>query len=272
MTDALRRLVDLMARLRGPQGCPWDREQTHASLVPYLIEETHEVVDAIEQGHFASLKEELGDLLLQVVFHAQIASEQGGFTIEDVFSGCADKLERRHPHVFTPTSDRPTTAQEVAARWETIKQEERGAAVGPSLLDRVPRGLPALATAHRVQSRAARVGFDWTRRDDVLLKLAEELGELQEALRGADRGRVRDELGDLLFTVVNLARLLKIDAESALRGTVSRFSARFAHMERAAGDKSLQGLSSEALDRLWEAAKADEVPPRSIDQAEDGLA
>ncbi|MBI3607695.1 MAG: nucleoside triphosphate pyrophosphohydrolase [Nitrospirae bacterium] len=271
MTDVLRRLMDNMARLRGPQGCPWNREQTHISLVPYLIEEAHEVVDAIEQGHSASLKEELGDLLLQVVFHAQIATEEGKFTIEDVFNGCAEKLERRHPHVFGPTSDRVTTVQEVAARWETIKQEERGGAVGPSLLERVPRGLPVLATAHQVQSRAARVGFDWTRRDDVFLKLQEELGELQEALRGADRGRVRDELGDLLFTVVNLARLLKIDAESALRGTVSRFSARFAHMERAAGNESLREMSPGELDRLWEAAKADEAPPPSSGRAGDGL-
>ena len=252
-----------MARLRAPDGCPWDRRQTHQSLVPYLIEETYETVDAIEHGEPAALKEELGDLALQIAFHSQLASEAGVFTLDDVFQACADKLIRRHPHVFDPDAQRASTAEEVADRWEEHKRRERGDRPAPTLLDGAPKGLPALAKAHHVQRRAARVGFDWARDEDVLAKIDEEIGELREAMRGPDRSRVAHELGDLLFTVVNLARRLEVDAEAALRGGIARFASRFAHMERAAG-RSLADLAPEELDRLWAAAKAaEEAAPGS---------
>ena len=252
-----------MARLRAPDGCPWDRRQTHLSLVPYLIEETYETVDAIEGGDPAALKEELGDVALQIAFHAQLASEAGVFTLDDVFHACADKLVRRHPHVFDPDAQRAATAEEVADRWEEHKRRERGDRPASTLLDGAPKGLPALAKAHHVQRRAARVGFDWARDEDVLAKIDEEIGELREAMRGPDRSRVAHELGDLLFTVVNLARRLEVDAEAALRGSIARFASRFAHMERAAR-RPLADLAPEDLDRLWGAAKAaEEAAPGS---------
>ena len=258
-----RRVAEVMARLRAPDGCPWDRRQTHQSLVPYLIEETYETVDAIEHGEPAALKEELGDLALQIAFHSQLASEAGVFTLDDVFQACADKLVRRHPHVFDPDAQRASTPEEVADRWEEQKRRERGDRPAPTLLDGAPKGLPALAKAHHVQRRAARVGFDWARDEDVLAKIDEEIGELREAMHGPDRSRVAHELGDLLFTVVNLARRLEVDAEAALRGGIARFASRFAHMERAAG-RSLADRAPEELDRLWEAAKAaEEAAPGS---------
>jgi tetrapyrrole methylase family protein/MazG family protein len=258
-----QRVAEVMARLRAPDGCPWDRRQTHQSLVPYLIEETHETVDAIEGGDPAALKEELGDVALQIAFHSQLAAEAGAFTLDDVFHACADKLVRRHPHVFDPDAQRASTAEEVAARWEEHKRRERGDRPAPTLLDGAPKGLSALAKAHHVQRRAARVGFDWARDEDVLAKIDEEIGELREAMRGPDRSRVAHELGDLLFTVVNLARRLEVDAEAALRGSIVRFASRFAHIERAAG-RSLADLAPEELDRLWEAAKAaEEAAPGS---------
>ena len=256
-----------MARLRAPDGCPWDRRQTHQSLVPHLIEETYETVDAIEGGEPEALKEELGDVALQIAFHSQLASEVGAFTLDDVFHACADKLVRRHPHVFDPDVQRASTAEEVADRWEEHKRRERGDRPAPALLDGAPKGLPALAKAHHVQRRAARVGFDWTRAEDVFAKLDEEIGELREAMRGPDRSRVAHELGDLLFTVVNLARRLEVDAEAALRGSIARFASRFAHMERATG-RPLADIAPEDLDRLWEAAKAaEEAAPGSDDSA-----
>ncbi len=258
-----RRVAEIMVRLRASDGCPWDRRQTHQSLVPYLIEETYETVDAIEGGDPAALKEELGDLALQIAFHAQLASEVGAFTLDDVFHACADKLVRRHPHVFDPDAQRASTAEEVADRWEDHKRRERGGRPQPTLLDGAPKELPALAKAHHVQRRAARVGFDWARDEDVLAKIDEEIGELREALSGPDRSRVAHELGDLLFTVANLARRLEIDAEAALRGSIARFASRFAHMDRSAG-RPLADLAPEDLDRLWEAAKtAEEAAPGS---------
>lgn len=255
-----RRVAEVMARLRAPDGCPWDRRQTHLSLVPYLIEETYETIDAIERGEPEAMKDELGDVALQIAFHSQLASEVGAFTLDDVFHACADKLVRRHPHVFDPNAARAATAEEVTERWEEHKRRERGDRPAPTLLDGAPKGLPALAKAHHVQRRAARVGFDWARAEDVFAKIDEEIGELREAMGGADRSRVAHELGDLLFTVVNLARRLEVDAEAALRGSITRFASRFAHMERVAG-RPLAELAPEELDRLWEAAKASEVTP-----------
>ncbi len=252
---ACRRVADIMATLRAPGGCPWDREQTHQSLVPYLIEETYEAVDAIAAGQPAALKEELGDLALQIAFHAQLAAEVGAFTFDDVFRACADKLLRRHPHVFDAGAARAHTADDVVGQWDAIKQREGKPARGPSLLDGAPKGLPALAKAQHVQTRAARVGFDWAKAEDVLTKLDEEVAELRDAVVGGDRTRVAHELGDVLFTVVNLARRLRLDPESSLRASLARFASRFAHMERAAG-RPLAGLGAQELDRLWEQAKA----------------
>lgn len=255
-----------MARLRAPGGCPWDREQSHQSLVPYLIEETYETVDAIAAGDAAALKEELGDLALQLAFHAQLAAEAGEFTLEDVFHACAEKLVRRHPHVFDPNTAAVRTAEDVVGQWDELKRREGKPARGPSLLDGLPKGLPALAKAQQVQTRAARVGFDWAKAEDVLAKLDEEVTELQDAAATGDHHRIGHELGDLLFTAVNLARRLNLDPESALRGSIARFASRFASMEQAAG-QPLNQLDLQTLDRLWEQAKAAEGRGSDSDHA-----
>jgi tetrapyrrole methylase family protein/MazG family protein len=251
-------VAEIMAALRAPGGCPWDREQTHQSLVPYLIEETYEAVDAIAEGNAAALKEELGDVALQIAFHAQLAAEAGTFTLEEVFRACAEKLVRRHPHVFDAAAPRAPSSGDVVGQWDAIKQREGKPPRGPSLMDGAPKGLPALAKAQYVQTRAARVGFDWEKTEGVLAKLDEELVELREALSGQDRDRIAHELGDVLFTVVNLARRLNLDPESSLRGSIARFSARFAHMGHAAA-RPLAELSATDLDRLWEQAKSAEI-------------
>lgn len=263
---ACQRVADIMARLRSPDGCPWDREQTHQSLVPYLIEETYETVDAIASGELAALKEELGDLALQIAFHAQLAAEVGAFTYDDVFRACADKLIRRHPHVFDAAGARARTADEVVSQWDEVKQREGKPARGPSLADGAPKSLPALAKAQHVQTRAARVGFDWAKAEDVLAKLDEEIAELREAVSARDQHRMSHELGDLLFTAVNLARRFNLDPESSLRGSIARFASRFAHMERAAG-RPLADLGVQGLDRLWERAKAAEESTSGSEEA-----
>jgi tetrapyrrole methylase family protein/MazG family protein len=251
---ACRRVADTMSRLRAPDGCPWDRDQTHQSLVPYLIEETYETVDAIAAGSPSALKEELGDLILQIAFHAQLAAEAGAFTFDDVLQACAEKLIRRHPHVFDPRADRAHSAKDVVGQWDAIKQREGKPARGPSLEDGVPKSLPALARAQQVQTRAARVGFDWDKADDVLAKLDEEFVELREAVSGGDQARTAAELGDVLFTVVNLARRLNLDPESSLRASITRFASRFAVMEGAAG-RPLSELDLAEMNQLWEHAK-----------------
>jgi MazG family protein len=215
-------------------------------------------VDAIAEGKPAALKEELGDVALQIAFHAQLATEAGTFTLDDVFRACADKLVRRHPHVFDATAARARTADDVVSQWDEIKQREGKPPRGPSLLDGAPKGLPAFAKAQHVQTRAARVGFDWTKTEDVFAKLDEEIAELRATLVETDRDRIAHELGDVLFTVVNLARRLNLDPESSLRGSIARFAARFAHMERSAV-RPLAELSATDLDGLWEQAKAAET-------------
>jgi MazG family protein len=251
-----QRLVEIMARLRSPEGCPWDREQTFESIKPYLMEETYEVLDAIDRGDWRHLAEELGDLMLQSVFFAQMAAEEGRFTIEDCLDAIAEKLIRRHPHVFGDGDAK--TPEEVKARWDVIKQAEqaeRGDERG--LLEKVPSAMPALMEAQQLTSRAASVGFDWENADQVLEKLEEELRELAAARRSGEARQVQHELGDLLFVLVNLARLLKIDAEQALRGANARFRRRFGHIERrlAAQGKALQEATLEEMDRLWTEAK-----------------
>jgi len=260
--------VELMARLRAPGGCPWDRKQTAESLKPYIIEEAYEVVDAVPSGERALLAGELGDLLFQIIFVAQIAAEQGWFTIADVCAGIHAKMVRRHPHVFGETE--VGSAAEVVRNWEAIKQREKGSG---GALAGVPRQLPALLKALRMTEKAAAVGFDWERVDDVVVKLEEEVGELSlELRRPADErrdDRVRAELGDVLFVIANLARQLGVDPEAALQTTNDKFARRFATMEaRAAGrGVELRSLPLAELDRLWDEAKAAEA---RRDSGEDG--
>ncbi len=254
-------LLSLMARLRGPDGCPWDREQTRASLKPYLIEEAYEVVQAIDEGSCEHLVEELGDLLFQVVFHCELGSESAEFTIDDVLDHICEKMRRRHPHVFGGTV--VADAQEALAQWERIKRDEAShTGRAGSVLDGVPASLPALIRAQRLQTKAARVGFDWTRWEEAWDKLQEEMGEVREALSADDAGRIADELGDLLFSMVNVARLRGLDAEECLRRAAEKFTRRFGKMEvemKAAG-RAVSEASAEDLDRAWEAAKAQERP------------
>jgi tetrapyrrole methylase family protein / MazG family protein len=251
-------LVAIMARLRAPGGCPWDRVQTHRSLAPYLLEEAHETLDAIERENTASLREELGDLLLQIVFHAQMAAEAGEFTISDVVAGLAQKLIRRHPHVFgTAPASGP---EDVIARWEEIKEEERAHGArrqDGGALDGVPRTLPALMLAQSLQARAARAGFFWPGLREAIAKVLEELRELERAAESEPRERVVDELGDLLFTIANLPRYLGADGELALRAACTKFQERFARLEetaRAAG-RSLADYAPDELLALWRAAR-----------------
>jgi tetrapyrrole methylase family protein / MazG family protein len=248
-------LVEIMARLR--LGCPWDREQTHRTLVPYLIEETFEVVDAIELSHLEGLCEELGDLLLQVLFHAQIATEVGKFSIADVVDALSNKMVRRHPHVFGDAVIEDVDAQ--WRSWERLKALEKTGRQRKSRLDGIPKHLGALQRGQRMQEKAARVGFDWPNVEGVLDKLSEELRELADARRSPqDDPQVREELGDVFFTLVNLSRSLGIDAETALREANEKFYRRFAFMEERAGadGKSLADLSLDELEELWKLAKA----------------
>lgn len=262
-------LVRLMAKLRAPDGCPWDRKQTHESLKPYLVEEAYEVLESIDADDAASLREELGDLLLQVLFHAQIGSESGRFTIEDVIEGLATKLVRRHPHVFGSKQDpgagaQPATADDVLARWETIKEGERlQSGQETSALDGVPKTLPALLRAFQLQSRASRVGFDWNEPGPVMAKVEEELEELREAAGpggeagGRDHARVEAEFGDVLFALVNLARFLKTNPEEALRKATNRFIERFHYIEEQAArqGRALKDMTLAEMDVWWEEAK-----------------
>jgi XTP/dITP diphosphohydrolase/ATP diphosphatase len=258
--DPLAEAIVIMARLRSPDGCPWDREQTFDSIKRHTLEETYEVFDAIERRAWPDLKDELGDLLLQVLFYAQMASEEGYFTIQDVAANLNAKLIRRHPHIFAgaPVADAAT----VLRNWEQIKQTEKktSAVSQSSMLDDVPRSMPAMLEAAKLGSRAAKVGFDWPSADGLFDKLQEEIGELKAELAPAvvDRSpsAIEAELGDLLFTAINLARHLKVDPESALRATNAKFRRRFSAMESAAGGKDALAISTpEELDLLWNQAK-----------------
>jgi MazG family protein len=254
---ALARLVDMMARLRAPGGCPWDREQTHETLRPYLLEEAYEVLDAIDHGDPRKLRDELGDLLLQVVFHAEMAREAGTFAIADVAHAIADKLERRHPHVFGDVAVRG--ADDVVRNWKDIKAEERAGALGrdAGVLADVPRALPGLAHAQKVGDRLAHVGFDWDDLAGVVGALDAERAELAEAIAAGDAAAARRELGDVLLTLASLARHLDVSAELALREATDRLAARVRHVEAAARDAgtTLAALDAAARDRLWAEAK-----------------
>ncbi len=267
---AVERLLAVVAMLRDREfGCPWDLEQSFASLAPHTLEEAYEVVEAIEGGDMDELRDELGDLLFQVAFHARLAAEDGRFSFEDVAGAITDKLVRRHPHVF-PEGDvsafgvRPDiSSEQVVTDWEAIKRQERearrgdGRAAPPGRLDGVPRAMPALDRALRLQKRAARAGFDWADASPVLGKLREEVGELEEALADGDAERMRGELGDVLFTVVNLARHGAVDPESALRAANRRFEERFRWIEAElrAGGRRAEDADPDELNALWERAK-----------------
>jgi MazG family protein len=261
------RLLRIMRRLRDPeQGCPWDRAQTFTSIVPHTLEEAYEVAEAIENGNLARLLDELGDLLFQVVFYAQLAAEAGQFDFEQVAQALCDKLERRHPHVFANAQVPP---EDLPSLWDRLKRDERALRAedngeGAGALDGVSITLPALTRARKLQQRAARVGFDWPLADQVIAKIEEELGELRTELRAEDRpaahARCAEEIGDLLFACVNLARHARIDPETALRAANRKFERRFAYIESALAARGLrpEEVSLEEMDRLWDEAKAEE--------------
>jgi len=257
----LARLVSVMQRLLGAEGCPWDREQSLESLRKYVLEEACEVIDAIDSGSRAALREELGDLLLQVVFQAELARREGSFAIDDVVEGIVDKLVRRHPHVFGNLSAKD--ADDVLRNWEKLKAQEKGQR---GVLGGVPRSMPALTRAQRIGEKVSRVGFDWEDARGSRAKVAEEIAELDRAIDLGEPGSIEDEMGDVLFALVNLSRHLGLDAEGALRRTIDKFTTRFAHVERrvraehggwgeAGGGE--RHLSLETLDRYWEEAKRD---------------
>lgn len=251
------KLVKIMAKLRGPGGCPWDHKQTSSSLKPYVIEEAYEVVEAIDSGDPSLLCEELGDLLLQVVFHCQIADEDGVFDFNDVVEAISAKLVRRHPHVFGDV--RADDAGTVLRNWERIKQREKGSPSGElaSILDEVPQYLPALMQAAKIQDKASRVGFDWECAEDAAAKVWEETDELKEAMASGEKERIGEELGDLLFAAVNVARLLNIDPEEALRRTNSKFASRFKFIEHRADESgvALEEMTLDEMDAIWDEAK-----------------
>ena len=251
-----QKLVDIMTLLRSNDGCPWDKVQTSESIKPYLIEETYEVIEAIDEKDPVKMKEELGDLLLQVVFHAQIAKDRGEFDINDVIDKISDKMVSRHPHVFGDAKFE--TPEEVTKQWQDRKREE--GKLKDSALEGVPKELPSLLRAHRLQSRAAKVGFDWAKVEDVFGKLDEELEEFKEALEKKDKKEMEDELGDIFFVLVNISRFVGVNAEEALRKTISKFISRFRYIEMTAADegRQLSDMTLEEMDALWNEAKKGE--------------
>ncbi|MEK7703183.1 MAG: nucleoside triphosphate pyrophosphohydrolase [Nitrospirota bacterium] len=260
MSVEFDRLIAVMAKLRGDAGCAWDKKQTHQSLKPFLIEEAYEVLDAIDFEKEPLLCEELGDLLFQVVFHAQVAKERGAFDIEAILKGTTEKMTRRHPHVFSPEQNTTLSADQAIGQWEQMKlKEKRASGERKSLFDGVPKGLPALLLAHQVQAKAGRVGFDWKTAEAAFPKIEEEFQELKAALAEGDAAHLEAEIGDLLFSIVNVARLVKVNPEEALRKMVNRFITRFKSMESAAGESGIESCSIEEMERLWEEAKKLEV-------------
>jgi tetrapyrrole methylase family protein/MazG family protein len=252
--DGLKGLIEIMATLRSEKGCPWDREQTRQSLKPFLVEETYEVLEAIDEDSPEKIREELGDLLFQIVFHCQISEERGEFNIHDVIKGISEKMIARHPHVFG--KERYETSEEVLKQWEERKREE--GKIRESILEGIPRELPSLLRAQRIQARAARVGFDWERIEDVIEKLDEEIKEFKEALGKEDQSAIEDELGDIFFALVNISRFVGVNPEDALRKTISKFISRFRYIEMKAAEsgRSLSDMTLKEMDLLWEEAKA----------------
>jgi tetrapyrrole methylase family protein/MazG family protein len=254
MGEQLERFIDIVARLRAPGGCPWDRAQNHKSLLSCLLDEAYEYFEAVDENDSEKMKEELGDILLQIVLHARIAKEDGRFDIEDVARGISEKIIRRHPHVFG--SQKVSGEKEVLANWEKIKKHEKGDS-RKYLVDGIPKNLPALFRAEKMQRRVARVGFDWKDISPVLDKVEEEFGEFRQALDSGSEAHAREELGDIMFALVNVARHTGICAEEALRQTVEKFSSRFRYIEEqfTKSGKSLEDASLEDMDALWEESK-----------------
>jgi tetrapyrrole methylase family protein/MazG family protein len=254
----LSSLLYIMERLRGPGGCPWDREQNHKSLRPYVLEEAYEVVEAIDGDSRRELKEELGDLLLQIVFHSQLGKEDGQFEISDVIRGICEKLIRRHPHVFSDVQ--ADNADEVLRNWNAIKKREKGQNGNNSILSGVPKVLPALLKAVTYSKRAAQVGFDWDRTRDVIAKLKEEVSELEQSVMSGEKDAIEDEMGDVLFVMANLSRRLKVDPEVALERSNRKFRRRFSFIEDQlqAQGRSPQESNLEEMDELWNEAKKQE--------------
>ncbi len=255
----LDRLVEIMAALRSPAGCPWDRAQDSTSLKPYLLEEAYEVLEALEGGDPQKLREELGDLLFQVVFHAQLAHERGQYDIYDILTGTIAKMTRRHPHVFGSAT--ASTSKEALQNWEEIKRQETAATHATSVLDGVPRQLPSLLRAQRLQDKAARIGFDWERIEQVWEKLEEELRELHATVAAQDRAKIEAELGDVLFSLVNVARFLEVNPDEALHKTTTKFIRRFQFIERELSrqGKTLKQATLAEMDALWEQVKRQEL-------------
>ena len=266
----VKRLIEIMAALRTPKtGCPWDLEQNFATIAPYTIEEAYEVADAIARDDLDDLRDELGDLLLQVVFHARMAEEEKAFDFGDVVTAITDKLIRRHPHVFGETAG-PATQEQIRGTWDVIKKQEKAerAARDPqreqaesTLLASVKAGVPALTRAYELQKKVATVGFDWREPAPVVDKIREETGEIEAALASGERGKIAEEIGDLMFTAINLARVSGIDPESALRATNAKFERRFAYVENLirAQDRKPEDVSLEEMDKLWDEAKANGI-------------
>jgi MazG family protein len=253
--EEFQKLVDIMARLRGPGGCPWDREQTIESLRGFVLEETYEVLDAIDRGDHDALRGEIGDLLFEGVFLAQVEADEGRFTVAESVRAITEKLIRRHPHIFGDTKTDVTTATQVVEQWEQIKAREQKDAgdARRSILRGVPKSMPALLRAHEIGTRVAAVGFDWAKSSDVVDKIEEEVGELRRAVEGEGLERAEEEMGDLLFSIANLARQLGIEPESALRKANEKFSARFEAVERAfeARGESIHDASLEEMEKEW---------------------
>jgi MazG family protein len=266
-SESFARLVSIMDKLLAPDGCPWDREQTLDTLRPFLVEESYEVLDALERGDVAGHCEELGDLMMQIVFHAAIRRAEGAFSIDQVCDGISDKLVRRHPHVFADAS--ASDAKEVLVQWEKIKEAEKAGAGPRRTLDGVPVGLPALARAQKLGGKAGKVGFDWGGWEGSLAKVREEVGEIEEAAGRGDAAAAHHELGDLLFAVVNLARKLDVDAEQALRDASAKFSRRFAFVEDRLAERGRLPKESnlEEMDGLWNDAKRAERDVMARDES-----
>ncbi|MDO8494604.1 MAG: nucleoside triphosphate pyrophosphohydrolase [Deltaproteobacteria bacterium] len=251
-STSFEKLIEIMATLRGPGGCPWDKEQSYQDINPYLLEEAHEVAESVDAKDFAGMKEELGDLLVHILFYSQLAAEDKKFTVEDVAQSACEKLIRRHPHVFG--DEKVSSTQEVLVNWEKIKQTEKKK---ESILEGLPKALPALVKAFRLGEKSSRVGFDWKETSGIFEKVKEEMNELSEVIGGKDAEAIEREYGDLLFTLANLGRFLKLDPETTLRKAASRFIERFQFVEKKAkqDNRTLQSLSPQEWDQSWEEAK-----------------
>jgi len=248
-----QKLIDIMDILRGPDGCPWDAKQTPQTLKRYILEESYEVVDAVESGETDNILEELGDLLFQIVFMAKLFAEKKAFNMNDVINAIADKMIRRHPHIFGDTTVKD--ADQVKENWEKIKAAEKKNAASTSIIDKVPRFIPPLERARLLTETVAKVGFDWSATSEIVEKIEEELNELKEVLKSDEQEKISSEIGDLFMAIVNLARFLKIDPDESLRGTIKRFIFRFHHIEKSLAGQDLKDVPVDEMEKFWQEAK-----------------